>query len=202
MVQCSPFASQWSIPRQSHVGAIVGGVAGGVVGVIAISAGLFFLLRSRSKSRQSQDEKHSLDLLQGSNAVYHDPRLPEASQVEPFLFPGSNSPPPSLAGTSEPYYPRHTQDSLPSSVTSPPPSSRKSPGMPRSRPADIIVQHDDAGPSEDPDMSESAASDTPRIIDLPPPYANLKPRSPPRPLPTPGTVVGRGETDASSDSSP
>ena len=171
------------------MGAIVGGVIGGVVGAIAVALVIFFFIR-RKRFHQSQKER-PVDLLQDQDDnAGGDNRLPEYYQPEPFILPdptlasayegsqhGGTHPRPS-GERRQSYLSSSTSDAggpglLRAAGTSAPSSStRKSPAPPVFRPVNII-QHDDAGPSEEPPEPET--------IELPPAYTNIKPRTGPPP---------------------
>ena len=175
------------------VGAIVGGVVGGVVGAIAIGLILLFLMRRR-RFHGSQKER-PVDLLQDheDGAPVGDNRLPEYYQPEPFVLPDptvmsthdSSYRDDPLSASGRPsgerrqsYLSTSTSDAaggyLRAGTSLPSTSARKSPAPPSFRPVNII-QHDDAGPSDEP------AEPEPETIELPPAYTNIKPRGPAAP---------------------
>ncbi|KAI0760160.1 hypothetical protein C8Q74DRAFT_205963 [Fomes fomentarius] len=181
----------------TNVGAIVGGVIGGIVGAIAI--GLVILFATRRKRFHKHQKERPVDLLQdGDDGAIGDGRLPEYYQPEPFVLPDPTAPSTthdgSVAGTRVAGTPRASGDrrqSYLSTSTSdntgygggflraggssaPSTSARKSPVPPSFRAVNII-QHDDAGPSDQPPPAE----EEPETIELPPAYTNIKSATPP-----------------------
>jgi hypothetical protein len=148
----------------------VGGVVGSLVFLIAVALVAFFFLRRRPYAALSKERP--VNVLQddedgdGSN---HD--LPTYYAAEPYLVPD-----PIITGSSEaastherPLSMATTDAGRPQTpVTTTTTATRKSAMPPQLRPVNII-QHDDAGPSED-----SASHDEPETIELPPAYTNLR----------------------------
>ncbi|KAI1788637.1 hypothetical protein LXA43DRAFT_629738 [Ganoderma leucocontextum] len=198
----------------TNVGAIVGGVIGGVVGLIAIALVVLFFSRRRRFNQNSGTKERPVDLLHDGDVDNEghvgDSRLPAYYQPEPFVLPA-----PTIASSSRHDLPSSQSDSqrdrrisylststseqtgsgyggglLRVAASSAPSTSvsRKSPVPPSFRAVNII-QHDDAGPEEEPET-----------IELPPAYTNLKPRTAPPPEPTAGATVA--ESSSASASSP
>ena len=154
----------------------VGGVVGGAIFLLAITIVVFLYLRRRLYSTISKERPvNVLEDDEDSNGSYHD--LPHYYRPEPFLYPS-----PTVEGTFEA---ASTQEHLLSPsmmdaahlqtpITAATMAGRKSVVPPQLRPVNII-QHDDAGPSED-----SASPVESETIELPPAYTNIrkKPRSP------------------------
>ena len=156
---------------------------GGVVGFVALCLLALFFVRRR---RFHQAQKKPVDLLHendGSND-----NLPQFYRPEPFVVPepsvlsttaapettqgGSDTRPSADRRTS--HYSNLTADQPMSMRSSTPDQSvstsaymRKSPAPPSFRPVNI-VQHEDAGPSED------TAPQEPETIELPPAYTNIR----------------------------
>ncbi|KAI9509270.1 hypothetical protein F5148DRAFT_1189042 [Russula earlei] len=155
----------------SNTGAIVGGVVGAIVFLTAIFLIAYFMFRRRpyaavSKERPVnvlQDDDEDGD---GSN---HD--LPNYTAPEPFLVPD-----PTVRGSSDlassqdrPLSMATTENARPQSpMTSMTTTTRKSAAPPSLRAVNII-QHDDAGPSEEP-----TSPSEPETIELPPAYTNIR----------------------------
>jgi hypothetical protein len=158
----------------------IGGIVGGAVFFLSIALVVFFFLRRRLYSTISKERP--VNVLQdhedgdGSN---HD--LPMHYAPEPFLVPN-----PTITGTSEAAFTQERRLSMATTdagrpqtpVTATSTATRKSAAPPQSPPVNII-QHDDAGPSEDPASYVT--------IELPPTYSKL-PRTPRSPLATPTTA--------------
>ena len=149
----------------------------------------------RRRFHQSVKER-PVDLLQDGDGDGHDHvgdnRLPEYYQPEPFVLPDptvastheSSAPGTRPAGSSrvsgdrrESFLSTTTTDAygaggyLRHGSSVPSTSARKSPAPPSFRPVNII-QHDDAGPSDEPPPPE----EEPETIELPPAYTNIKQR--------------------------
>ncbi|KAI0739049.1 hypothetical protein C8Q80DRAFT_226122 [Daedaleopsis nitida] len=177
---------------KTNVGAIVGGIIGGVVAAIAIALVILFAVR-RKRFHKTQKER-PVDLLQDGDGdgAPGDGRLPEYYQPEPFVLPDPTAASSTHGGSAygapaaglgsrrpsadhrQSYFSTSTSDngggfgrvggsSVPSTNT------RKSPAPPSFRPVNII-QHDDAGPPEQPPSPE----EEPETIELPPAYTNIK----------------------------
>ena len=164
---------------------------GGVFGAIAI--GLVLLFATRRKRFHKQQKERPVDLLQdgdGDGSI-GDGRLPEYYRPEPFVLPdptvASTHDGTRPAGSERPsgerrqsYLSTSTSDNtgygggfLRAGSSVPSTSARKSPVPPSFRAVNII-QHDDAGPSEQP----PPADEEPETIELPPAYTNIKPPTP------------------------
>ncbi|KAH9941607.1 uncharacterized protein BXZ73DRAFT_41530 [Epithele typhae] len=186
----------------TNVGAIVGGVVGGVVGALAIALLLLFYIRR--KRFHNEPKERPVDLLNDEHdeEPVGDQRLPEYYRPEPFMLPdptavsadGSvhgGSARPSTEGRRQSYLTTSTSDAggagyMRHGTSVPSTSTRKSPAPPTFRPVNII-QHDDAGPSEEPPAEAEAET-----IELPPAYTNIKPRG------TPGAPSSVGADDGES----
>ncbi|KAG7095479.1 hypothetical protein E1B28_006218 [Marasmius oreades] len=154
----------------TNVGAIVGGVIGGVFGLIALVLVLLFF-RKRSRGRRSNEKP--VDLLNADEGdESHRSELPQYYEPEPFLIPD-----PTVVGSdrssdgrplSGNYSERPSSRSGTPDVTSTSTGTRKVP--PRQFKAVNVIQHDDAGPSEQkpPGVEES------ETIELPPAYTNIR----------------------------
>jgi hypothetical protein len=156
----------------TNVGAIVGGVIGGVAGiVIIILVALFFFRRQRQ--RQSGKER-PVDLLQGDELGEDNqgarPELPQYYQPEPFIVPD-----PTIAGSEDGDQAHNRPLSMMTSsaghdgflgaaapTMTGSSSGRKSAAGPRQFRAVNVIQHDDAGPSEQPKEDEV------ETVELPP----------------------------------
>ncbi|KAL0569778.1 hypothetical protein V5O48_012189 [Marasmius crinis-equi] len=160
----------------SNIGAIVGGVVGGVFALIALAL-VLFCLRRRSRSRRSNEK--AVDLLNADEGdeSHRRQELPQYYEPEPFLIPDPTS---TAAGSDS-----HGSDGRPiSGGYSDRPSSRSgTPGpdaastsaatrktQPRPYRAVNIIQHDDAGPSEQKPPGEEEQE----TIELPPAYTNIR----------------------------
>jgi hypothetical protein len=154
----------------------VGGVIGGVVLLLAVALVAFFFFRRRPYSAISKERP--VNVLQDDedgDDSHHD--LPHYYTPEPFLVPD-----PTIGGTSEAASTQERPLSMSTidagrpqtPVTATTTTTRKSAAPPQLRPVNII-QHDDAGPSEDP-----ASNAEPETIELPPAYTHIRqtPRSP------------------------
>ena len=180
--------------RCSDITLITGGVVGGVGGFILIVLAAWFFLRSRRSTKAKKEGP--LDLLQDQEGENdHDAGLPQYYRPEPFIVPDptvSSSNPdapettmasgyrPSMDHRLSQYSATTGEGGVPATRSGTPDQSstymRKSPAPPSFRPVNII-QHDDAGPSEDVSQAE------PETIELPPAYTNIKrtpqPQEPP-----------------------
>jgi hypothetical protein len=167
----------------SFIPFFVGGVVAGAIFVLAITIVVFLYLRRRLYSTISRE--HPINVLEDDedgDDSYHD--LPHYYRPEPFLYPS-----PTVDGafeadsTQEHLLSPSMMDAghLQTPITAATVAARKSAVPPQLRPVNII-QHDDAGPSED-----SASHVESETIELPPAYSNIrkKPRSP---LTTPDTA--------------
>lgn len=165
----------------SHTGAIAGGVVGGVAGLAAIL--VVFLFFSRSKRVQANEKTHnSVDLLQGDHedGVPGRGDLPQFYQPEPFMVPE-----PTIASSQGRLSYDHRQSTLTSTTgellrsgtpdlqtqgvgsTGGSNQTRKSPlGPAQLRPVNVI-QHDDAGDTEQGDEAQET-------IELPPAYTHIR----------------------------
>jgi hypothetical protein len=160
----------------------IGGIVGGAVFFLSVALVVFFFLRRRLYSTISKERP--INVLQDdedSNGVHQD--LPHDYVPEPFLLPD-----PTIAGTDATSTQGRTlsmattDTGLPRTpITATTTASRKSSAPPQS-PSVNIIQHDDAGPSQD-----LAGYVAPVTIELPPAYSNL-PRTPHSPLTTPTTA--------------
>ena len=148
----------------------VGGVVGALVLLLAVALVAFFFFRRRPYSAISKERP--VNVLQDDedgNGSQHD--LPHYYTPEPFLVPD-----PSIRGTSEaastqerPLSMSTTDPGRPQTpLTTTTTATRKTAVPPQLRPVNII-QHDDAGPSEDP-----ASHVEPETIELPPAYTNIR----------------------------
>ncbi|THU87554.1 hypothetical protein K435DRAFT_867164 [Dendrothele bispora CBS 962.96] len=165
----------------SNTGAIVGGVIGGVVLIIALLLALFFFRRRRRSNRNS--EKRHVDLLHTDDPEDDRPparqELPQYYQPEPFIMPD----PTSDSGSNRLTYTDGMSEGRPLSASelessrsgTPDPSGAASSSVgtrktaPRVfRPVNII-QHDDAGPSQ-----QQLKEEDPETIELPPAYTNIR----------------------------
>ncbi|KAK7463050.1 hypothetical protein VKT23_007636 [Stygiomarasmius scandens] len=165
----------------NNTGAIVGGVVGGVVLIIAIFLALFFY-RRRSRGGRNQEKRH-VDLLHTDDPEDDRPagrqELPQYYEPEPFIMPGPTSDSASnrltytdgmsegrpLSATDLESSRSGTPDHM-SGIASTSTGTRKT--APRVfRPVNII-QHDDAGPSE------QTKEEEPETIELPPAYTNIR----------------------------
>ncbi|THG96633.1 hypothetical protein EW026_g5230 [Hermanssonia centrifuga] len=175
--------------HHTDVGAIVGGVIGGLVGLVSILLIVLFFIR-RNRFHKSQNSR-PVDLLNDQEGDGEpDGNLPQYYRPEPFIVPDptvsssyggdpetrtTTGLRPSLDGRSR--YSGTTADLLRpdtpdrSATSGSTAYMRKSPAPPSFRPVNII-QHDDAGPSED----------APETIELPPAYTHIK-REPHPPAP-------------------
>ncbi|KAG6830374.1 hypothetical protein H0H92_001011 [Tricholoma furcatifolium] len=176
----------------SNVGAIVGGVVGGVIGLLAIGL-IFLFLSRRSRAQKNSKEKQPLNLNvdEGDEAPTtvapgtNRNELPEYYQPEPFTVPE-----PTIASTYEEDFGGLNSESRPLSgytttsrsetpdilssygagaggAGSTTTGGRKGP-LRQMRPVNII-QHDDAGPSEQPKPDEEVET-----VELPPAYTNIR----------------------------
>ncbi|KAM5533380.1 hypothetical protein V8D89_012930 [Ganoderma adspersum] len=193
----------------TNTGAIVGGVVGGVVGLLAIALVVLFFFRRRRHHKNSGTKERPVDLLHDADVdneghVVGD-SLPAYYQPEPFTLPA-----PTIASSSHHDAPASERGSFsrdrrqsylststseqggsgyaggmlrlaPSSAPSTS-VSRKSPVPPSFRAVNII-QHDDAGPEEEPET-----------IELPPAYTNIKQRTT---QPPPESAAGATGTESS-----
>lgn len=171
----------------------LGGVIGGIVGLVALLLLILFFIRRHRfhKSQRPVDLLHEND---GSND-----NLPQYYRPEPFVVPEPSAssavggaPETREATETRPsvehrgsHYSALTAEQAASLRSSTPDQSqsqsqgtstymRKSPAPPSFRPVNI-VQHEDAGPSDDvpqPDLE---------TIELPPAYTNIRPNVPPPP---------------------
>ncbi|KAF5369099.1 hypothetical protein D9758_003079 [Tetrapyrgos nigripes] len=164
----------------TNTGAIVGGVIGGVVLIIAVLLALFFWRRRNREHRTS--EKRQVDLLQAEAEDDRPGRqeLPQYYQPEPFIVPDPSSDTASYRMTAytdaaSEGRPLSTDYDTSSRSGTPDPSGAASSSVgtrktaPRTfRPVNII-QHDDAGPSE-----QGGKEEEPETIELPPAYTNIR----------------------------
>ncbi|CAL1699565.1 unnamed protein product [Somion occarium] len=199
----------------TNIGAIVGGVIGGVVFLIALILILLFF-RRRSDLHQSAKER-PVDLLRDDEHEQEqiaNQQLPRYYEPEPFMVPDptvassagdyGDDPGASVAGHLRPStdrrYSRYsgTTSDLGLTVRSPTPDQstststtymRKSPAPPSFRPVNI-VQHEDAGPGDEPPPEE------PETIELPPAYTNIKQSAPPGPGPSGAGASSADTADA------
>ncbi|KAK1231437.1 hypothetical protein PQX77_005446 [Marasmius sp. AFHP31] len=157
--------------NKANVGAIVGGVVGGVFALIALALVLWFF-RKRSQDRRRPHEK-PVDLLNADEGDESDRRqhLPQYYEPEPFLMPD-----PTVVGSehdaegrplSTHYSDRPSSRSGTPDIASTSGATRKT--APRPYRAVNIIQHDDAGPSENKPEPEA-----PETIELPPAYTNIR----------------------------
>jgi len=167
-----------------------GGVVGAVILLISIGLVAFWFFRRRPYSALSQ--QRPVNVLQDDedgNEEDHD--LPQYYAPDPYLMPD-----PTVRGTSEAAS-THDRPLSMSTVTADgqrpqtpmttTTTTRKSAAFPQLRPVNII-QHDDAGPSED--LSGQAEHET---IELPPAYTNI--RQPQRsPLASSTPTAAEGES--------
>lgn len=149
-------------------------------GILLVSTGLlaFWFFRRRPYSAVSQ--QRPVNVLQDDDDGNEDNDLPQYYAAEPYLVAE-----PTIRGTSEAASTHDRPISMstitadvqrPQTPMTTTTTTRKSAAFPQLRPVNII-QHDDAGPSED--LSGEAASET---IELPPAYTNIR-----RPQPSPLT---------------
>jgi hypothetical protein len=157
----------------SNTGAIIGGVVGAAILLVSACLVAFWFIRRRPYSALSQRPVNVLQDDEDGNGEDHD--LPQYYAPEPYLLPD-----PTISGTSEAASTHDRPLSMstatadvqrpqtPMTTT----STRKSAAFPQLRPVNII-QHDDAGPSEN--LSGHAESET---IELPPAYTNIRQAQP------------------------
>ncbi|KAI3618056.1 hypothetical protein WG66_005743 [Moniliophthora roreri] len=151
----------------NNTGAIVGGVIGGVFAILAAILILFFF---RKRSHGNRSGEKPVDLLNADEGDESNRRqeLPQYYEPEPFLVPdptvagsdgvSSDGRPLSMYTTDR----SGTPDAASTSAT------RKT--APRQFRAVNIIQHDDAGPSE----QKPAGEEEPETIELPPAYTNIR----------------------------
>ena len=153
--------------------------SGGVVGtaIFLVSAGLvaFWFVRRRPYSALSQQRPVNV-LQDDEDGIEENHDLPQYYAPDPYLMPD-----PTIRGTSEAASTHDRPISMstvtadvqrPQTPMTTTTTSRKSGGFPQLRPVNII-QHDDAGPSED--LLGQAANET---IELPPAYTNIRQSQP------------------------
>jgi hypothetical protein len=154
----------------SNTGAIVGGVVGAIVLLLSAALFAFYFLRRRPYSAISKERP--VNVLQDDedgNGEDHD--LPQYYAPEPYLVPD-----PTIRGTSDAASTQERPLSMttadfmrpPTPMTAASTTTRKSAAPPQLRPVNII-QHDDAGPSDDPSGHSEAET-----IELPPAYTNIR----------------------------
>ena len=148
-------------------------LSGGVVGatILVVSTGLlaFWFFRRRPYSAISQ--QRPVNVLQDDDDGNEDHDLPQYYAPEPYLMAE-----PTIRGTSEAASTHDRPISMstvtadvqrPQTPMTTTTTTRKSAAIPQLRPVNII-QHDDAGPSEDSGQAE------PETIELPPAYTNIR----------------------------
>ncbi|KAI0252516.1 hypothetical protein BJV78DRAFT_1124573 [Lactifluus subvellereus] len=151
---------------------ITGGVVGGLVSALAVVLIALFFFRRRKYSAVSLERP--VNVLQDDedgHEAHQD--LPHYFTPEPYLVPD-----PTIGGTSDAASTQNRPLSMttadihrpltPVSTTSATTTTRKTGAPPQLRPVNII-QHDDAGPSEEP-----VGQGEPETIELPPAYTNLR----------------------------
>ncbi|KAF8493435.1 hypothetical protein F5888DRAFT_1617817 [Russula emetica] len=165
-----------------------GGVVAAILLVSTALVGFWFFRRRPYSALSQQRPVNVLEDDEDENEGYHD--LPQHYALEPYPVRD-----PTIRGTSEAGS-THDRPLLMSTVTADvqhpqtpmttTTTTRKSASFPQLRPANII-QHDDAGPSED--LLGQAGSET---IELPPAYSNIRQRLERQPSPlassTPSTA--------------
>jgi hypothetical protein len=145
-------------------------VIGALVLLLAVALVAFYFLRRRPYSAISKERP--VNVLQDDedgNGEDHD--LPQYYAPEPYLVPD-----PTIRGTSEAASTQERPLSMSTAdiqrpqtpMTAATTTTRKSAAPPQLRPVNII-QHDDAGPSED--LSGHGETET---IELPPAYTNIR----------------------------
>ncbi len=148
-----------------------GGVAGAAILLVSIGLLGFWFLRRRPYTALSKERP--VNVLQDDedgDEENHD--LPQYYVPEPFLVPD-----PTIGGTSDAASTHNRPLSMstvtadvqrPQTPMTTTTTTRKSATLPQLRPVNII-QHDDAGPSED-----LSGHDEPETIELPPAYTNIR----------------------------
>ncbi|KAF9269576.1 hypothetical protein L218DRAFT_1072400 [Marasmius fiardii PR-910] len=157
----------------TNVGAIVGGVIGGVFGLIAVVLVILFF-RRRGRGRRSNEKP--VDLLNADEGDESNRRqeLPQYYEPEPFLMPD-----PTVAGSDRDWSSEGrplsgSYSDRPSSRSGTPDVATTSVGTRKTAPRQFravnIIQHDDAGPSE----QKPPGGEEPDTIELPPAYTNIR----------------------------
>ena len=164
-------------------------MVGGAILLVAAGLLAFWFVRRRPYSALSQRPVNVLQDDEDGNGEDHD--LPQYYAPEPFLMPD-----PTIGGTSEAASTHNRPLSMstvtadgqrPQTPMTTTTTTRKSAAFPPLRPVNII-QHDDAGPSED--SSGQAESET---IELPPAYTNIR-QAQPSPLASSTPSAAEGES--------
>ena len=161
-------------PIQQHPSLIHISVPGGAVGAVVflLSAALFAFYFLRRRPYSAISKERPVNVLQDDedgNGEDHD--LPQYYAPEPYLVPD-----PTVRGTSDAASTQERPLSMttadfmrpPTPMTAVSTTTRKSAAPPQLRPVNII-QHDDAGPSDD--LSGHGDAET---IELPPAYTNIR----------------------------
>jgi hypothetical protein len=184
-------STPFTVRGPSFIFLLSGGVVGAAVLLVAAVLVAFWFFRRRPYSALSQSRPVNV-LQDDEDGIEEGHDLPQYYAPEPYLMPD-----PTVRGTSEA---ASTQDrplsmstvttdvqrpQTPMTTTT---TTRKSAAFPQLRPVNII-QHDDAGPSED--LSGQAEHET---IELPPAYTNIR-QAQPSPLASSSTpTAAKGES--------